>query len=72
MTEALTDIDYREEKLERPGGIRIFLRSWRPRSQARGVVAIVHGFNAHSGQYASAAGQFVASGLAVYAPDLRG
>jgi len=72
MTETLADIAYREEKLARPGGIGIFLRSWRPRSQARGVVVIVHGFNAHSGQYASVAGQFVAAGLAVYAPDLQG
>ena len=72
MTETLTDVACHEEKVERPGGLRIFLRSWRPRGKVRGVVVIVHGFNAHSGQYASVAGQFVAGGLAVYAPDLRG
>jgi acylglycerol lipase len=72
MAEALEDIIYHEDKLERPGGLHLFLRSWRPKRQARGVVVIVHGFNAHSGQYAWVACQFVADGLAVYAPDLRG
>ena len=72
MPEVIADIIYHEEKLERPGGLNLFLRSWRPSRQARGVVVIVHGFNAHSGQYASVAGQFVTDGLAVYAPDLRG
>jgi acylglycerol lipase len=50
----------------------IFYRSWRPSAKPRGVVVIVHGFNAHSGQYGWVAEQFVASGLAVYALDLRG
>jgi len=72
MTEALTETTRHEEKVERPDGTNIFLRSWRPRGHARGVVVIVHGFNAHSGQYASIAGQFAEAGLAVYAPDLRG
>ena len=62
----------REEQFEGVGGLRIFVRSWRPESDPRGVVVIVHGFNAHSGQYSWAAEQFVADGLAVYALDLRG
>ncbi|MEP6620118.1 MAG: lysophospholipase [bacterium] len=62
----------KEEYLEGTGGVRIFTRSWRPTSAPRGVVVIVHGFNAHSGQYASVAEQFVAHGLSVYALDLRG
>jgi acylglycerol lipase len=72
MTEALVNIVYHEEKVERRGGLKLFIRSWRPGGQARGVLVIVHGFNAHSGQYAEVASQFVADGLAVYAPDLRG
>jgi alpha-beta hydrolase superfamily lysophospholipase len=36
------------------------------------VVAIVHGFNSHGGQYLWTAEQFVESGYAVYALDLRG
>lgn len=62
----------REERVESAGGVKIFVRSWRPGAEARGVVVIVHGFNSHSGHYPWAAGQFVAAGLAVYALDLRG
>lgn len=60
-----------EERFEGKGGLRIFLRSWRP-EKPRGVLAICHGFNAHSGQYEWVAQQFAANGFAVYAPDLRG
>lgn len=41
----------------------IFIRSWRPDGKARGVVAIVPGFNSHSGYYTWVAEQFTASGL---------
>ena len=54
------------------GGYHIFCRSWRPREPPRGVVAIVPGFNAHSGYYQWVAEQLVADRLAVYAVDLRG
>ena len=36
------------------------------------MVVICHGVNSHGGQYKWAAGQLAASGLAVYALDLRG
>lgn len=62
----------REETLDGTGGLRIFVRSWRPAAKPRGVVVICHGVNSHSGQYFWVAEQFVASGLAVYALDLRG
>jgi acylglycerol lipase len=61
-----------EEVIEGAGGVDIFVRSWRPEGQARGIVAIVPGFNSHSGYYAWVADQLTASGLAVYAVDLRG
>jgi alpha-beta hydrolase superfamily lysophospholipase len=64
--------NYSEETVELPGGIKLFLRSWRPSESARALVVIVHGFNAHSGQYQWVAEQFTRAGLAVYAPDLRG
>jgi alpha-beta hydrolase superfamily lysophospholipase len=63
---------YKEESLESTGGLRIFTRSWRPVSPPRGVIVLVHGFNSHSGYYLWAAEQLLASGLAVYALDLRG
>jgi acylglycerol lipase len=54
------------------GGLNIFFRSWRPTGRPRGVVLVVPGFNSHSGYYEWVAAQLVASGLAVYALDLRG
>jgi acylglycerol lipase len=61
-----------EERLEGAGGLKIFVRSWRPGSSPRAVVVIVPGFNSHSGYYTWVAEQLVASGVAVYAVDLRG
>jgi len=61
-----------EEKIDGAGGLKIFVRSWRPEGKARGVVAIVHGVNSHSGYYLWTGEQLAASGLAVYALDLHG
>jgi alpha-beta hydrolase superfamily lysophospholipase len=61
-----------EERVDGTGGLRIFVRSWRPSGAVHGVVAIVHGFNSHSGHYSWVADQLTAAGLAVYAVDLRG
>ena len=61
-----------EERIESAGGLKIFVRFWRPDSGGRGVVVIVHGFNSHSGEYGWVAEQLVAKGFAVYAGDLRG
>jgi len=60
-----------EELIRGTGGL-LFVRTWRPAGKARGVVAIIPGFNSHSGHYLWVAGQLAASGLAVYAVDLRG
>ena len=62
----------REEKLKSTDGLNLFVRSWHPDGPARAVVALVPGFNSHSGYYAWAAAQFTANGLAAYAVDLRG
>jgi alpha-beta hydrolase superfamily lysophospholipase len=61
-----------EERIETTGGLTLFVRSWRPDANARGVVVIVPGFNSHSGYYGWVAEQLVAAGLVVYAVDLRG
>jgi acylglycerol lipase len=61
-----------EETFKGVADFNIFFRAWRPAGPARGVVTIVHGFNAHSGQYLWVAEQLVKSNLAVYALDLRG
>jgi acylglycerol lipase len=51
---------------------QLFVRTWRPHGEVRGVVAIVPGFKSNSSYYEWVATQFVATGLAVYAVDLRG
>jgi alpha-beta hydrolase superfamily lysophospholipase len=60
------------EALEGAGGLKLFVRSWRPEGKARGVVVINHGFKSHSGLYEWAAQQLVRNQLAVYALDMRG
>src|SRR5262245_10939872 len=61
-----------EETLAGESGLKIFSRSWRPAGPARAVVAIVHGFNSHSGYYGWVADRLIGEDLVVYALDLRG
>jgi alpha-beta hydrolase superfamily lysophospholipase len=61
-----------EETFDQTGGLKIFLRSWRPSGKHRALIVICHGVNSHGGQYLWAAEQFVKNGYAVYALDLRG
>ncbi len=61
----------KEETFEGMGGLKIFLRSWKPVSKPRGVIVICHGVNSHGGLYISVGEQFAASGFATYALDLR-
>jgi acylglycerol lipase len=68
----MSDFTNNGERVEGAGGLSIFFRSLRPQEKPRAVVIIIPGFNAHSGYYAWVAEQLVATGLAVYAVDLRG
>jgi alpha-beta hydrolase superfamily lysophospholipase len=52
--------------------VKIHVRSWQPEPKPRAVIVICHGVNSHSGQYFWTGEQLAASGLAVYALDLRG
>lgn len=61
-----------QRTFESKGGLNIFMRSWKPAGTPRAVIALVHGFNAHSGYMEWPAEQFVANGFAAYALDLRG
>lgn len=61
-----------EETFEGAGGLKIFFRSLHPQAKPRAVVVVCHGVNSHGGQYSWAAEEFVKSGFAVYALDLRG
>jgi acylglycerol lipase len=61
-----------ESNFKGVGGLNIYFRSWYPSETARAVVAIVPGFNSHSGYYEWVATQLTAKGVVVYAIDLRG
>lgn len=63
---------YKEEMLQGSGGLKIFVRSWRPEGAPRAVIVLSHGFNSHSGYYVWVAEQLVADGYSVYALDYRG
>lgn len=65
-------VNMTEDSFTSADGLKIVFRSWRPRGDPRGVVAIVPGFNSHSGYYTWTAGQLAAAGYAVSAIDLRG
>src|SRR5262249_27382647 len=64
--------DVSEEHFDGIGGVDIFVRSWLPDGEARGVVVINHGFKSHSGYYEWTAQQLTQGGFAVYAHDMRG
>src|SRR5262245_35219500 len=65
-------VSMNEERFEGVGSLKIFFRSWQPELKARGVMILVHGFNAHSSYMEWPAEQLAADGFAVYALDLRG
>jgi acylglycerol lipase len=60
------------EEFIRGGAGQLFVRTWRQSGVPRAVVAICHGFNAHSGAYRWCGEQFSQRGIATYALDLRG
>jgi alpha-beta hydrolase superfamily lysophospholipase len=62
----------KEETVESKGGLKIFVRSWRPAAKPRAVVVICHGVKSHGGQYLWSGEQLSAAGHAVYALDMRG
>jgi acylglycerol lipase len=61
-----------EEFIDGVDHIQLFVRSWRPTTSARAVVAVVPGFNSHGGYYAWVGEQLAARGFAAYVVDLRG
>jgi acylglycerol lipase len=64
-------VNHAEEFIQGSEG-KLFVRSWRPSIAPRAVIAICHGFNAHSGMYTWCGEQFARAGMATYALDLRG
>src|SRR5262245_20148601 len=67
-----TSMSALEERIDTTGGLKIFVRSWKPEAKPRAVVVICHGVNSHGGQYIWPGEQFAKRDFAVYALDLRG
>jgi acylglycerol lipase len=62
----------KEGNFEGVGGLKIATRAWTATGEPRGVMVLIHGFNAHSGYMEWPGEQFAAHGMATYALDLRG
>ena len=62
----------KEDRIDSAGGVKIFVRSWKPAGKPKATVVICHGVKSHSGQYLWAGEQLAAAGYSVYALDLRG
>jgi alpha-beta hydrolase superfamily lysophospholipase len=54
------------------GGLGLYYQRWRPVSEPRAVVALVHGVGEHCGRYGNMVGPLVEAGYAVYGYDQRG
>jgi alpha-beta hydrolase superfamily lysophospholipase len=54
------------------GGLDLYYQSWQPEGELRAIIAIVHGFGAHSGLFIDAVRHLLPLGYAIYAFDLRG
>ncbi len=53
-------------------GTMLYCQSWKPDSEPRATLAIVHGHAEHSGRYMNVVNCLVPAGYAVYGFDLRG
>lgn len=53
-------------------GVELYSSYWRPRGDARAVVALVHGIGEHAGRYTTLVTQLTAAGFAVCGFDHRG
>jgi alpha-beta hydrolase superfamily lysophospholipase len=62
----------KESSFEGVGGLKIATKSWTPSGDPRGVMILIHGFNAHSGYMEWPAEQFAENGSRCTALDLRG
>lgn len=63
---------YAENRFAGAGGLELHCRSWRPETDPRAAVVLVHGVFEHSGRYANVVGRLVDDGYAVYGYDQRG
>src|SRR4051812_18887837 len=66
------DADHKDGVFSGAHGTQLYEQWWRPRTEPRGVVVVVHGLKDHSTRYRGLAERLVKEGFAVHAFDLRG
>jgi alpha-beta hydrolase superfamily lysophospholipase len=65
-------MDHAEGTFPGDGGTPLYYQCWRPKTAARAILALVHGFFEHSGRYGNLVNWLVPRGYAVFALDQRG
>jgi len=63
---------YEEGVFVGSGDVKLYFQKWKPRSETRAVVAIVHGVGEHSGRYQNLLEPMTAARFVVYGYDQRG
>lgn len=53
-------------------GQQLYIRFWKPETEEKAIVFLLHGFSEHSGRYARWAERFAENNISVYAIDYRG
>lgn len=66
------DLTHGEDTFTGKRGVKLFCQSWRPLTEPRAAVVIVHGLKDYSDRYAGFAASLAKHGYAVHAFDLRG
>lgn len=61
-----------EDQFKAKDNLPLYRQGWLPECKPRAVVALVHGFNDHSGRYGNLVNELVGRRLAVHSYDLRG
>ena len=61
-----------EGEFEGTGGVQLYYQGWRPDTEPRAVVVLVHGIGEHSGRYSKVVEHLVPLGFAIYGLDHRG
>lgn len=73
LTFASTDIITKDYKLTNSHGQTLHLHGWFGATRPDKILLVVHGMGGHGGYYASSLAPFLPpTGIALYAPDLRG
>ena len=66
------DVVHAEARMKASDGLELLVQSWRPKTETKGTLIIVHGLKDYADRYSELAFTAVGKGYAVHALDLRG